>query len=198
MSFSYTDMDRLIIQRWTDVVGLIEAHREAQDRIEEMIDIVGERVARWARPLGFEIETCAKDGEFKAWRPGWADRKKGTRIQLVLGGICPLGYRKMDQKHPYLWVYIDGLESFRVKEPERAQFSRALRATLGEEGKGWEADGVDDESQPLGRFLTATSDAERAAVIASPDALFEFATTNFPTVFKLADTIDAELVKLGR
>ena len=86
MSFSYTDMDRLIIRRWTDVVGLIEAHREAQDRIEEMIDVVGERVARWAQPLGFEIETCAKDGEFQAWRPGWADRKKGTKVRLVLGG----------------------------------------------------------------------------------------------------------------
>ena len=31
MSFSYTDMDRLIIQRWTDVVGLIEIENSATD-----------------------------------------------------------------------------------------------------------------------------------------------------------------------
>ena len=49
MSFSYSAMDQLVLQRWSDVVGLVEAHREVQDRIEEMIEVVGDRVARWAR-----------------------------------------------------------------------------------------------------------------------------------------------------
>jgi hypothetical protein len=46
VSFAYTEMDRLILQRWPDVIGLIEAHREVQDRIEEMIELVGERLSR--------------------------------------------------------------------------------------------------------------------------------------------------------
>ena len=51
MSFAYSDMDQLILQRWPDVMGLIDAHRGVQERIEEMLDLVGERIARWARPL---------------------------------------------------------------------------------------------------------------------------------------------------
>ena len=47
MSFAYSDMDQLILQRWPDVMGLIDAHRGVQERIEEMLDIVGERIARW-------------------------------------------------------------------------------------------------------------------------------------------------------
>lgn len=198
MSFAFTEMDRLVIERWTDVVGLIEAHRETQDRIQEMIDVVGERVARWARPLGFDVETFAKDAEFHAWRPSWADRRKGSRVQLVLGGFCPLGYRRLDARHPYLWVNTGDLESFKVKEAERIQFSQSLRTALGGEAKAWEAEGTDDADTPLGRYLTAISDTERARHIAGPDALFEFVTANYPTVFALGDVIDAELAKLGR
>jgi hypothetical protein len=198
VSFAFTDMDQLIIERWPDVVGLIEAHRETQDRIQEMIDVVGERVARWAKPLGFEVETFAKDSEFRAWRPSWADRRKGARVQLALGGFCPGGYRKQDAKHPYLWVYIEGLESFKVKEAERVRFSESLRTALGTDAKDWEAEGVDDASEPLGRYLTTISDADRVRHIATPDALFAFVTTHYPTVFALADSIDAELAKLGR
>ena len=198
MSFAFTDMDQLIIERWPDVVGLIDAHRETQDRIQEMIEVVGERVARWARPLGFEVETFAKDAEFQAWRPSWADRRKGARVQLALGGFCPIGYRKTDVKHPYVWVYTDDLESFKVKEAERIQFSQGLRTALGEDAKAWEAEGTDDASEPLGRYLTEISEGDRARNIATPDALFGFVTAQFPTVFALADVIEAELAKLGR
>jgi hypothetical protein len=198
VSFAYTEMDNLVIERWTDVVGLIEAHREAQDRIQEMIDVVGERVARWARPLGFEVETFAKDAEFQAWRPSWADRRKGARVQLALGGFCPIGYRKQEAKHPYLWVYTDDLEAFKVKPAERIQFSQALRTSLGDDAKTWEADGTDDADEPLGRYLTAVSEDDRLKTIASPDALFSFVTDHYPTVFALADHIDSELTKLGR
>jgi hypothetical protein len=191
-------MDQLIIGRWSDVVGLIEAQRETQDRIEEMIDIVGDRLARWAQPLGFEVETFAKDAEFQAWRPGWVDRRKGSRVQLALGGFCPIGYRKTDVAHPYLWVYTDSLADFKQKDADRIAFARSLRAALGEEARAWEADGVDDANEPLGRYLNDVSDADRARLVATPDALFEFATTRFPMVFGLADLIEAEIAKLGR
>jgi len=191
-------MDNLIIERWPDVMGLIDAHRGTQGRIEEMIEVVGERLTRWAQPLGFELETFARDCEFQASRPAWADRRKGSKVQLALGGFCPFGYRKNDSKHPYLWVYIDDLANFKVKEPERAAFARNLRAALGEDARSWEAEGVDDADEPLGRYLTDVSDADRAKVIASPDALFEFATSRYPVVFKLADTIEAELLKLTK
>ena len=198
MSFAYSEMDQLILQRWNDVMGLIEAHREVQDRIEEMIDAVGERVARWARPLGFETTVQRRDAEFLAWRPGWSDRRKGEKVVLVLGGFCPDGFRKVDERHPFQWVYIGNLANFRCKEPERAIFSQALRAALGDHARSWEAQGVNEADYPLGRYLTSIRDADRAQLISRPDALFSFVTENFAPLFQIADVIDAELVKLAK
>jgi hypothetical protein len=115
-------------------------------------------------------------------------------VELVIGGFCPEGFRKVDSRHPFLWAYTMGLDNFRVKPAERAAFGEALRVALGEQAKSWAADDVADDS-PLGRYLTTIDNVERAALIASPDALFEFATTHFPALFELADTIDGELVK---
>jgi hypothetical protein len=196
VSFAYSEMDRLILDRWSDVVGLIDAQRATQERIEEMIDVVGERVARWAHTRGFEVETFPKDPEFQVWRPGWADKRKGPRVQLGLGGFCPFGYRKTDSKHPYLWLYTEDLENFKVKEPERKAFARALREALGSAAKDWEAQGTDDASSPLGHYLVSVTDADRATLISSPDALFEFVTAHFPKAFELADVIEMELSKL--
>lgn len=198
MSFSYSEMDRLVLERWADVVGLIEAHRGAQDRIEEMMDVVGERVARWARPLGFETSVDTKEPEFLAWRPKWAEKRKDPKVVLALGGFCPLGFRKTDAKHPYQWVNIEGLSNYRMKEPERTAFALSLRTALGDDAKSWDADGIDDADQPLGRFLTTVNDKDRATVISSPDSLFAFVSDHFSPLFQLADTIEAELNKIGR
>jgi hypothetical protein len=191
-------MDRLIIERWRDVVGLIEAQRQTQDRIEEMIDVVGERVARWAQGVGFEVETDAKYAEFRAWRPSWADKRRGAKVQIALGGFCPREYRRTDSPHPYLWVYTEDLEKFRVREPERIAFAKSLRRALGDAARSWEATGVDDATQPLGRYLSDVADAERLKIISSPDALFEFVTEQYPNAFELADVIEGELVKLQK
>jgi hypothetical protein len=195
VSFSYSDMDQLVLQRWADVVGLIEAHRSAQDRIEEMIEVVGERVARWARPLGFETSVETKDAEFRAWRPHWSEKRKDPKVVLALGGFCPTGFRKMDARHPYQWVYIEGLSNYRMREPERTAFAQSLRIALGGEAKSWDADDVDDADHPLGRYLTTIGDKDRAAIISNPDALLAFANEHLLPLFQLADTIEAELNK---
>ena len=43
--------------------------------------------------------------------------EKTRKVVLALGGFCPLGFRKMDAKHPYQWVYIDGLSNYRMRNP---------------------------------------------------------------------------------
>jgi len=198
VSFAYSDMDQLILQRWPDVMGLIDAHRNVQERIEEMLEIVGERIARWARPLGYETAVEARNAEFHAWRPSWADRRKGPKVTLVLGGVCPTGFRKMEAAHPFQWVYIKNLADFRVKDAERAAFSQSLRVALGEQGRRWEADDVDDTEGPLGHYLTAIGDADRAQLVSNQDSLFSFATENFQPLFQIADVIEAELAKLAK
>jgi hypothetical protein len=189
-------MDQLILQRWSDVVGLIEAHKETQEKVEEMITVTGERMQRWARPLGYELSIVAKDAEIQASRFSWIDKRRGSKVSLAVGGFCPLGYRKTEQKHPYLWVYTEDLANFRLKEPDRIAFAQSLRAALGDEAKHWDADGVDDATGPLGRYLVDVSDSDRTTMISNPDRLFEFATNSFQPLFAIADVIDAELAKV--
>jgi hypothetical protein len=198
MSIVYSDLDKLLLERWTDVVGLIDAHKSLQDRIEEVINIVGDRVERWARPQGFETETVARDAEIHAWRPEWADKRRGPRVYFAIGGFCPSGFRKVDDPYPYLWLYTETLENFKVKEPEREAFAHAIRGTLGGQAREWEAHDVKDADAPLGRYLTGYDDVARARLVADPDALFTFCTEHLPMLFPLADVIEAELQKLGR
>lgn len=192
-------MDRLIIERWADVVGLVDAHNETQDRIEQMIETVGGRLGRWAHAYGFEIETEARWAEFKAAKTSWIDKRKGARVQLALGGFCPAGYKKMEADHPYLCLYVNRLsENFRVKEPEVLDFSRGLRSSLGADSRLWDAPGVDDTTEPLIQYMVSISDSDRAKLIAAEDSLFDFATERLPTLFGLAEHIDSELAKLSR
>ena len=164
MSFVYSEMDQLILKRWSDVVGLIEAHKETQDRMEEMITLTGERLDRWARPLGYEVDTDLKEPEFQFWRLAWSDKRRGPKVKMTLGGFCPIGYRRTEHKHPYLWLYTETLENFRVKEAERIALAHSLRTALGDDAKHWDADGVDDASSPLGRYLSQVGDVERARI----------------------------------
>jgi hypothetical protein len=160
VSSAYSDIDRLIIERWSDVAGLIESHRETQNRMEEMIDTVGDRLGRWARAHDYEIETEAKWAEFKAAKSSWVDRRRGPRVQLAVGGFCPHGYKKMEADYPYLCLYIEKLTNFRCKEPELISFSQGVRNALGAEARSWESPDVDDTEQPLVRCLTMISDTD--------------------------------------
>jgi hypothetical protein len=197
MSAMYSEVDRLVLERWDDVRALIEAQRRVQDRIEQVIGIVKERLARWAEPQGYLVDARARDSEIHAWPTAWDDKRKGPRAQLVIGGFCPNGFRKLDVPGPYLWLHTGTLENFKVKEPQRKSLAQALRAALGPDAPNWDAHGVDDDG-PLGRYLTGLDNSARAELVSSPDALFEFCTAHFPTLFALVPTVQPELDKFAR
>ena len=198
MSVVFNDVERLILERWTEVMGLIGAHETLQDRLEELIQVVTERVGRWARPQGFEVDSSPRNAEINAWRPAWADRRKDPRVFLTVGGLCPIGFRKVDSAHPYLWVYTSNLADYKLKEPQRIAFAQALRTGLGDRAREWEAHDVDDLGSPLGRYLVEYDNAFRAKLLVDSDALFDFCKKHFPTLFSLADMIDADLQRLGK
>lgn len=198
MLVEFTDVERLVLERWTDVMGLIDVHRALQDRLEEQIKIVADRVGRWARPLGFEVDCSPREAQIYGWRSSWVDRRKPARVCLAIGGFCPSGFRKIDNPYPYLWVYTDNLEEYKVKEPERVAFAQALRVALGELARDWDAQDVNDNDAPLGRYLTQYDNAQRARLLLDSNTLFNFCIEHLPVVFALADIVDSELKKLGK
>lgn len=198
MSVVFNDVERLILERWTEVMGLIEAHETLQKRLEEQIQMVADRIGRWARPQGFEVDSSPRDAEINAWRPGWADRRKEPRVFLTVGGFCPVGFRRVDTRHPYLWVYTTNLKDYKVKDQERTTFAHSLRTALNSGASEWEAHDVDDLKAPLGKYLTEYDNTFRAKLLLDSDAMFDFCTKHFPTLFSLADMIEVEIERLKK
>jgi hypothetical protein len=193
MSVVFNDVERLILERWTDVMGLIEAQETLQKRVEEQVQTIADRIGRWARPQGYEVDSSPRAAEINAWRPAWADRRREARVYLSVGGFYPTGFGKVEAAHPYLWVYT----SDKLKDSLRTDFAHRLRGALGAQAKDWEAHDVDDWS-PLGRYLVEYDNMFRVKLLLESEAVFEFCTQHFPTLFSLADMIDLELQRLNK
>lgn len=196
MATEYTDVDRLILGRWQDVMALSEAHNELQDRVEETIDDVGNRLERWLEGRGYEVNSESKSPLFYVGKADWYNkRKEDWLVYFEIGGFAPFGFRKVREDHPYSWVHTENLEFVRMKEAERVDFARTLRQELGETAKNWAHKNVDEADAPLGRYFTDISDRDRVELIADPDKLFDFATRACEDLFTLADPIDRVLAK---
>jgi hypothetical protein len=196
MPTSYTDIDRLILDRWDEVTSLIEAREELQDRIGDVIEAAGDRIRRWLQPLGYELEVHPRDAEFHAYRTTWTYKKKGPAVAFLLKGCCPKGYRRNQQLYPSLWLNIEDLEKFKIKEDGRRKFSADLRNQLGSLAAGWDDDGCDDATAPLGRDLTDYDSRRRCELVSSSEALSAFAVSEFSRGFELADAVDLCLQKV--
>jgi hypothetical protein len=196
MATEYTDVDRLILGRWQDVMGLLEAHEELQDRMEEVIDDVGNRLERWLEERGYEVKSESKAPSFWVGKANWFNRRKDDwAICFEIGGFAPFGFRKVREDHPFSWLHTGNLEFLRMKEAERIDFARALRQELGDVAKNWAHKNVDEADAPLGRYFTEISDRDRVELIADPDKLFEFATKACEELLTLTEPIDRVLAR---
>jgi hypothetical protein len=194
MPTTYTDVDRLLLERWNDTRGLLDAYEELQDRIHDVIDEVGARLSEWAQAQGYNLDTEAKTPAFSIYRSTWLSRRRDTPlVYLELANFAPIGYRRVKENHPDLWLYTENLQTLRMKEPERVQFSRDLRAQLGDAAAEWKHDDSSDADYPLGKQLSEVSDADRVRLVSDTDVLFDFSTKALTSAFVLSDTIDKAL-----
>lgn len=196
MPSSYTDVDRLILDRWDEVSNLIEAREELQDRIADVIDAAGEKVRRWLQPIGYEIEVDAKRAQYRVHRTTWVYKRKGPAVYFALEDFCPIGYRRVESPYPTLWLITRHLENFRVKEEDRRKFASDLRNELGPIAAHWDDDECDDAETPVGRYLTEYDSRKRCELISSSEALYAFAVKELTRGFELSDAVDALLQKI--
>lgn len=193
---AYTDVDRLILERWNDTMGLFEAYEELEDRIGETIQEVGERVGAWLGERGYQSDTDAKEPAFSAWKDEWRHRRRDEPLVYIsVGAFAPSGYRKVKDEHPFLWVYVQNLHLLKIKDSERDKFAKELRLRLGDAARDWAHEDANDPDQPLGKYLTDISDQDRVRLVAEPDRLFEFATSGFEQLFSVSEAIGQTLEK---
>jgi hypothetical protein len=120
-------------------------------------------------------------------------RKDDALVYFSFGDFAPIGYRRVDSDHPFVWFHTENLQMIRLKEADRVEFARQLRANLGDRAARWSHDETNDADSPLGRYLTDVTDPDRVRLVAEPDKLFEFATANIEEAFSIADVIDKTL-----
>jgi hypothetical protein len=188
MPSHYTDVEKLLLQRWPDVRALLTAYGELQDSIEEMLTGVGEELEKWADERGYSFETDPRGAEYSMWKETWANRRNDAGVWFVVGGFVPDGYRKVKSDHPFIWVYTNP-EALRIKSSLREQFVRDLRSSVGDALSEWQHPDADD-SAPLGKQLTAFDGNQRLQWMTSPVSLAEFVKEAFEQLIPLVEPID--------
>ncbi|MEZ5285577.1 MAG: hypothetical protein R2712_12395 [Vicinamibacterales bacterium] len=191
MAAIYSDVDRLILERWDEVSELIDAREELEDRITDVIEAAGERVRRALQPMGYEVEIDSKGANIDAYRTSWNDRRRGPWVYFRLSGCCPRGYRRHEDAHPAVFLHTDTLENFRIKADERRRLATSLRQALGEAAREWDDDDCSDEDAPLGRYLTEIDNKARCELVSSPEKLAGGAVAEFQKAFVIADVVEA-------
>jgi hypothetical protein len=195
MNTRYTDVDRMIFQRWDEVVALLNAYADAMERMGESIAGVCERVEAWLQEQGYEAYSDPKGPEIMAWKATWEKPRGEGLVLLCVGDFAPKGYGKVGSAHPYLWVKTEGLGRIRLKEPDRARFARDVRAALGSAASKWEHEDCIETSEPFGRYRTDISEPQREELAAHPARLVEFVQSSFNELFQLTDVIHDTLMR---
>jgi hypothetical protein len=197
MPVAYTDVDRLILDRWEETQGFLEAYEELQDRMQEAFADVGKRLERWASSKGYKSDTDSKAPYFSLYRPTWENRRRDDAlVYFGLEDCGPIGYRRTEGSHPSLWVHTRDLAGTKIKESDRIRFAEDLRSRLGKLAEEWHHDDASDLEYPLGKTFVDVNGSDRARFASSPEELFTFVTNAFEQAFPLANAIDQALTAL--
>jgi hypothetical protein len=195
MSAHYTDVDKLILDRWQEVRDLQDSFDQLLKRMQEVVDGTLGRASRWLDEQGWKSEYDLKFPIIKAWKPAWEVRKEPV-VHVGISDFAPFGFGRVHTDHPCLWLYTSELARLKMKEPQRVQFARELRTALGPAADAWDNDDVSDADEPLGRYCVDVSDAGRVELVAQPQKLLEFIQSGFTALFDLAPLVDQALARL--
>ena len=113
-------------------MGLIEAHETLQKRLEEQIRFC-QRIGRWARPYGLEVDSTPRFGDINTWRPAWAGQAtEGSKSIPASRRALPHRIQESGSPAAVCYGYSQQiLAQYKLKEPQRIAFAHALRNGLG-------------------------------------------------------------------
>jgi hypothetical protein len=191
----YTDVDRMILSRWNEVAALQDAYDNLLDRMEKTISSATDRVGLWLAEQGYQCEADARQPYINAWKKEWEKPKGQPLVHFQVADFAPIGYGKADTPHPFLWLFIDGLERIRLKEDDCRRFSKELKVVLGAMATKWDHQEADDTTEPLGRYCVEISPQDRLDLVAQPAKLVAFVETGFSELFELVPAVEQTLAK---
>lgn len=183
-----TEVDRVLLNRWTDAVSFREAMADLEERLGSHLDAAAESLRPWfgERGYGFlEVET--KHARLNVARSSWLNKKKQPYVWFMLDAVFPYGYRKVQEEHPFVWVDARNLE-----RDDRSTFQEHLTNRLrGKEGD-WLNEGC-SRDYPAGRYIVTHGDRERVALAQASEGLASFVREAFTPILALGDDVEAAL-----
>lgn len=195
---NYTDVDRLMLNRWTEVVALREAFDTLLERMEDTIEGALKKTERWTDEKGLKTEIDLKEPNLDVWKPEWAKRRDEPAVCFRIGEFAPLEFGRVEHDHPWLWLITADVAGFKLNEEGRVQFARQLRAELGQAVTRWDNPDAVEADEPLGRYCIEVTDADRVRWMSQPDELTEFLTRGIDELMTLAPAIDTVLARFKK
>ena len=197
MPHRYTDVDRMILLRWTEVIGLREAFDDLLDRMKSVVGDTLAKVAIQARERGFSCDFSAKDPSIWFWKKEWETRGKEPGISILIRDFAPRGYGKVRDPHP--WSYLDIREAGRLKIRDRIGFSNAIRAGLDPALRSkWEVADAGLDDYPVGLISREVEEAERVRWMGEPGELLQFLVARLDEAQEIVGAVDKALETVGR
>lgn len=193
MNTPYTDVDRLMLDRWAEVNAMREAYDELLEKMTDMVNAASNRAGAWLGENGYEWDGDEKHPWLRAWRRDWEKPKGEPMVWLEIADFAPMGFGRVEAAHPWLWVMTGQLDRLKLREADRVRFARDLKAMLGPAAAKWEHADCDDESEPLGRYCTEVTDQQRLEMLVHPARLVEFLEAGFKELFELEPAISETL-----
>ncbi|HYN10604.1 MAG TPA: hypothetical protein VES67_24685 [Vicinamibacterales bacterium] len=190
-------MDRLILERWTDVVALREAFDELLDRMSDTVEGAILKAERWAGERNWGVDHGLKDPYLDVYKQDWT-RKREAVLYFRISEFAPHEYGDVTSDHPWVWLMTEELARFKLSESDRIQFARELRGALGADASRWDHRDTVEASEPLGQYYTSIRNADRIRWMSHPDELTEFLTDSMEEAMALAPTIDGVLARFRK
>jgi hypothetical protein len=188
-----TELDNLLLERWSDATALRDALVDLEERLESSLEAVASRLHPWLKEPGyplFQVESkyAALSIAKASWAPEGSIRK--ARVTCVFGALFPYGYRHVDDDHPYLWVGAGGLS-----RDEREEFQARLAERLSGLPDRWINDDVSDD-YPAGMYIASHGEKERVELARSEEALEAFIKAHIGKLIAIGNEVDAVLAEL--
>jgi hypothetical protein len=185
----WTDLDRLILDRWGDVIEFRQALQSVELKIAASVAEVGRRVEVWAKDQGYQSNSDVNDAGVYIYRPEWVVDENAL-VWFVVGSIAPRGFRKVTDHFPFIGVYLllPG-----VNGPAREQFAYDLQAEWGPLWASFRHDPEEPQRYALLEYLQQVDAKARETAILDPEALFTLVRQQFERLLPLTAGIDARL-----
>lgn len=188
MTDTLTEVDGVLLNRWTDAVSFREAMADLEGRLASRLDAAAESLRPWFDEQGYgflEVET--KYARINVARSGWLNKKKQPYVWFTLDAVFPYGYRKVQEEHPFVWVDARNLE-----RDDRSTFQEHLTNRL----RGKEGDWLNEDcsrDHPAGRYIVTHGDRERVALAQSSEGLASFLRESLTPILALGNDVEAAL-----